>query len=213
MGGTTHRSVVEPLCEWLGWAAEQRARLGHSLDLIQIAFDLADNLADEESDALEGRAYSSAYHGIPHAVRFSLPAYLISACYANLLGGFPEGGRAAVPKVHAVLSEMIVGQSLPSGVQKAGLVSGSQGRLLCLPAWLSPSHPQLSSQRVAELERWAQAWGTTWELETLHRSSGCAESRRAWIESVRQAHRNWPRYGPFAAREALSASRNLRPVC
>jgi hypothetical protein len=212
--GTTHREIVAPLCDWLECSPTQKRLIGHTLDLLQVAFDLADNLADREEDEARGRTYDPYYEGIPVPVRHCLPALLVSGAHRCMMGAFsPEASVSSAEKVHGVLEDMLRGQGLPRGKEKVALVSGAQARLLCLPFWLFPERASRERTTLQELERWAQAWGNSWEFGFIFEETGSPEDRELWVDALRTARKFWPNFGPFSASGPLSAERNLRPVC
>jgi len=214
--GVTHREVARPISEWLGFTPSEHDAIGDSLDLLQVAFDLADNISDAEEDRRLGRGYNDAYAEIPKAVCISLPAYLIATACESLRRCFEPSGHSvsvALGNVHQVLGSMLLGQSMQDPVRKAELVSGSQARLLCLPAWLRTDHPLLQPNRLEGLHRWAESWGTSWQLGFEFAEQRTAHLHALWLRSTRLARAEWPPFGPFVPGQTLAADQHLTPLC
>jgi hypothetical protein len=214
--GAYHRDLAEPIGAWFYLSTDEQARLGTALDVLQVAFDLADNVADSEEDRDKARGYQLGYADIPRAVQVCLPAYLVATSRELLELAFAprrDSLTEATRLLHQVLGAMVRGQGASDPLQKARLVSGAQARLLCLPAWLAPPSPRLTTSVKEDLLIWADAWGTSWELGFAHQEERSEASHRAWRSSVSEARSRWPTFGPFASGELLSADRQLPGVC
>jgi hypothetical protein len=211
-GGACHRQIAEIIGQWLGMTSVELDGLGSSLDLLQVAFDLADNLADADEDKKRGK--EKTYEGIPRAVQLCLPAYLVATSHQQLARTFGHRPAALVDAstlIHGVLGAMMTGQGCEDPAIKARLVSGAQGRLLCLPAWLCA--PPVPDEMRTALLRWAEAWGTSWELQFAYQDDRTAAARARWIRSLEIARQCWPTFGPFASGGPLSPEHKLPCVC
>jgi hypothetical protein len=212
----THRDVTAHLCTWLKMPQSETDAIGDALDRLQVAFDMADNLADRERDAQVGKDACAGYRLIPEAAQHCLPALLIASAQTRLVMRFssrPAALRKATLEVRRSLSEMVIGQGEQRANRRARQVSGSQGRLLCLPAWLTSTRALIGAKRLAELEAWAFAWGTSWEQGYAYADRRSAHARRRWLASLHAARTAWPTFGPFVNGGALDARSVLHGVC
>ena len=216
VGGSPHRELAAPIGRWLRMPAAEQEAIGDALDLLQVAFDLSDNLADVAEDAARGLTERRSYGDIPTAVRTCLPAYLVATsrerleiAFASRPGPLRETGRL----VHGVLGAMVLGQGCDDPIEKARLVSGEQAKLLCLPAWLCAPHTELTDAVRADLLAWAEAWGTSWQLgfDCQEHPSPAAQER--WMHSVLNARARWPQVGPFLPDGPLAANSLLSGLC
>lgn len=202
----SHAELMLPIAHWLDFPEPQLRAMGDALDLLQVAFDYADNLVDADADAARGRKYQLRYRDIPCEAAPCLPALLCSLSLERLVLTFGERGSYAIQRVVGVLADMARGQgSLDPGLQ-VELISGRQALLLCLPVWLSPRHDELTVGVRDELERWAVSWGNTWQLQQQHRELGTAASHFALSEAIARAHACWPQVGPFRPDQRLAAA-------
>ena len=212
-----HRTVVEPLARALGFSAVRRDLLGNVLDLLQTAFDVADNVADWPEDAGRQRRYTRHYRGIPAAALVCLPALLVGATIEILHEAFPApefSTPLAGQRLLQALGAMAVGQGTPTGARHVALVSGRQGSLLCLPAWLVAGSDARWRRRLAAVESWAYRFGQTWEYRQAHAERPSPASTRALARAMLAARRAWPEFSPFRPGEALAEDALVRPaVC
>jgi hypothetical protein len=197
-----HRFITDHYSRELGFDAREIDALGNALDLLQVSFDLADNLADRELDAALGRSYLASCDDIPFASLLCLPAVLSNCAIAILYEHFPSdrfNPGVAVSKASLAIGAMVRGQGEPANsAQRIELVSGRQGLLLCLPFWLA-SDPSSLPCTVSDFEAWAYLFGCTWELHQVHLEENTESSRTAWHRAVAEARLAWPSFGPFAA--------------
>lgn len=209
-----HRDVLLPIADWLGFAAQQRDAMGDSLDLLQVAFDYADNLVDAEADAARGRAYQQRYAEIPREVGPCLPALLCSLALERLSAAFGMGATYAIERVVSVLADMARGQGTLDPTLQIELISGKQALLLCLPLWLAPDHHELTPAIRKAIEEWATLWGNTWQLQQEYAELGSAASHFALRQAVARAQEGWPGVGPFRDGERLARNTCLPgPIC
>jgi hypothetical protein len=203
-----HRTVTEALARSLGIPRAKRHRLGGTLDLLQTAFDLADNIADRDEDVRAGRSYAGHYRGVPEAALLCLPALLTSSAIQILHETFPESRYAtslAGRRVIRILGDMVVGQGAPNASSRhIALVSGKQGLLLCLPFWLVARRGSRWKARLSVLEGWAFRFGRTWEYRQAHAERPTIENARALARAAAEARRAWPPFSPFLAGEPLA---------
>lgn len=214
-GAQPHRYLTDQFCPALGFSPEETACLGDALDVLQVSFDLADNLADRELDEARGRSYLGPCEGVPLAVLTYLPAVLAGTAIDLLYSTFHAErftAARAVAKLNQVIGEMVRGQAEPSGsARRVDLLSGKQGLLLCLPFWLREGSSDLPCA-AASFEEWAFQFGCTWELNQLRRDDGDSKSRAQFGAAVIETRLSWPRFGPFAPGGPLQA-RALFPGC
>lgn len=207
VGALPHRTVIEVAAVALGLERRRRAVLGGAMDLLQVAIDLADNLADRAADVVAGRRYLRHYRGIPEATLLCLPALLTGTAVQFVHEEFPEPAFASASagrRLLRVLGDMAVGQGAASGsARKVALVSGRQGLLLCLPFWLVARRRPWRT-RLRTLEAWAYRFGRTWELREVDAEERSAASRQTLARALAEARRAWPRFSPFRPGEALS---------
>lgn len=214
-GARPHRFVTDLYAPSLGFEAGEIAAIGDALDLLQVSFDLADNVADRELDAALGRSYLRACEDVPLAVLTYLPAVLAARSTAVLYEHFRSerfNVSRAVSKTAAAVGAMVRGQGEPSDSPlRVDLVSGRQGLLLCLPFWLSSERSALPCP-LADFEDWAYRFGSTWELNQVQLADKTEASRAAYSEAVLNARLAWPSFGPFAPGGPLSP-RATMPGC
>lgn len=211
-GGLTHRALVEPIARAAGLDDGAVERCGAILDATQVLIDLADNLADVAEDRARGRAPLDSA-GVPEASLHCLPAALACAVMNAIHEGFPPPlrGAAAARRTLAVLGRMIAGQAAPAGSDaRVDLASGMQGLLACLPLWLTHRDTPAEGERLAAIERWAFAFGRTWELRQIVAESPASLPARARLRAAcDEARAAWPAVSPFRPGEALAAARWL----
>lgn len=214
-GGVSHGYLVWHLAVGLGWRPADATRLGLLLEALQVAIDLADNLADEAKDrATPGRpAYQDFYRGVPRETLMCLPALLVGAVVQGLHEQLPAPRFAparAAREVLATLAAMSVGQGLPDGDPlRVDAIAGQEGRLLCLPLWLMPAPTPEDEARTRAVERWAVTWARTWQLHIdVREAPGDAGARERLRDGITRCRGCWPSFppfttGPFAAERVL----------
>src|SRR5262245_3586441 len=92
--GLPHRYITDHLALELGFEPREVEVIGDMLDVLQVSFDCADNIADREDDLLAGRSYAAAYESVPLAVLTYLPAILASHAVDLLYRNFSRPGFA-----------------------------------------------------------------------------------------------------------------------
>ena len=212
-----HRTAAETLAQALGFSRAKRELLGGTLDLLQVSFDVADNVADRYEDAGKSRGYTRHYRRIPEAALVCLPALLTSTAVQILHEGFPAPvyapGSAGRRLLH-VLGDMVVGQGTTTTARHVALVSGRQGLLLCLPVWLVAPGQARWQRRLSALESWAFRFGQTWEYRQAHAEQPTLRSASQLARSMLRTRRAWPDFSPFLPGEQLAESALIRPaVC
>jgi len=204
-----HRTVTEAIACSLRIPHGKRQLLGGALDLLQTAFDLADNIADREQDVGAGRNYAAHYGGIPEAALVCMPALLTTSAMQILHETFPEPSyapRFAGQRLLRVLGDMVAGQGASGeSRRRVALVSGKQGLLLCLPFWLVTGSGARAKKRLAILENWAFRFGCTWEYRQAHLDRPTLARKRALERALASARRAWPSFSPFLAGEPLAS--------
>jgi hypothetical protein len=208
-----HRLVALDLARAWGLDAPRADCIGNALDVIQVAIDVADNLADEDEDRALGRDVGGRYATIPRAFLICLPAALMSSVFALLAAEFSGAQfdlRRAAALLARTLAEMAEGQAATELSEKIRLASGKQGLLLCLPAWLT--HDQQHPISLAELELWAMAFGRSWEHGERLRCRSSADARQAWNDARFDVERSWPKAHPFDDHGPLARQRLLAPM-
>jgi hypothetical protein len=197
-----HSALLVPLARAIG--LPRPATVGVVLDLLQTAIDLADNLADVEEDRAAGRP--PAYTTAPREALVCLPSLLVGMAMSRLASAYGEASfrsSYATRRVLGVLATMVVGQALPKSHRRHDeLVSGHQGLLLCLPFWLVSKRDPTWRRRLPRIERWAMAFGRTWEARERHGASPTRATSAAYRASVVAAHRSWPTFAPFRRGDA-----------
>ena len=198
-----------------GLPESKAVELGELVDVLQVAADLADNLADAELDAAAGRPLEARYPGLHVATLLCVPALLIGVVFAELSRRFPAPTYApdhAAERLGRVLAAMAVGQGLgmddPRRVQ---LISGRQGHLLCLPTWLLGDAQAGGAERRVALERWAEAYGCLWQLRIDVDELGTAAARHRYEAALEAARAAWPAFAPFQPGEAFAVDALLAP--
>lgn len=207
-GGVTHRCLVEPIARAVGLDDATADRCGAVLDAAQVMVDLVDNLTDAPQDRARGIEPLAALATVPREALFCLPSVLAGCVMSGIHRLFPPPlrGGAAATRAITVFGRMVAGQVAPDGSDaRVDLASGTQALLCCLPCWLvfddSPSH----RDRLVELERWAFAYGRTWELRELSEASPDDLAALARYRLARDRARSvWPRGTPFAEGDPLS---------
>lgn len=206
---TPHRDVAVVLARAVGMSPAQEEAVGVTLDLLQLAVELADDVADWSADEAAGRPHVAVLAAIPPASRPALPGVLTLAAGRVLSTTFrsPEWSLPrALDELTLVLARMTEGQGEEDVDTHIALTSDEQARLLGLPLWLSPS---IGSERAAQFDRWARRFGRTWELAARVEEGRCRPSD---LHLARAACREvWPDWGPFVAPGPLSVER-LLPV-
>lgn len=208
-GGVTHRALVEPIARAVGLDDAHVDRCGAVLDAAQVMVDLVDNLTDLPKDLARGVSPLSACADVPTAALFCMPSVIAGCLMSGIHRFFPAPlrGAAAAARATTVFGRMVVGQAADDESDaRVDLASGMQGLLCCLPLWLvfddSPAH----RARLVAIERWAFAYGRTWELREAAAeapaSSSAALRYRAACAAAREA---WPSMRPFAEGDELSA--------
>lgn len=210
-----HRFLTDRFAGALGYSENETSALGDVLDVLQVSFDLADNLADRESDRVAGRNYLAPCEDVPLAVLSYLPAVLSASAIDLIYTTFCAERftpQAAVAKLGTVIGQMVLGQAEPDGSpRRVDLLSGKQGLLLCLPFWLRDGSPDLPCPTPC-FEQWAYQFGCTWELNQVVRDGGANHGQAAWTNAMLETRLSWPRFGPFGPGGALQA-RALFPEC
>jgi hypothetical protein len=207
-GGVTHRALIEPIARAVGLPDEMVDRCGAVLDAAQVMIDLADNLADATEDLARGRAPLALAASIPPAALFCMPAVLAGCVIGGIHRSFPPPlrGAAAATRATTVFGRMVTGQAAPArSDERVDLASGMQCLLCCLPLWLTFDDSPGARARLMEVERWAFAYGRTWELRELAREApGDGEAARRFREACQHARAAWPTAAPFTVGEALA---------
>jgi hypothetical protein len=204
-----HRTVTEAIARSLRIPRGKREILGGALDLLQTAFDLADNIADREQDVGAGRNYTAHYGRIPEAALVCMPALLTSSAVQILHEAFPKPSyapRFAGQRLIRVLGDMVAGQGTSGASRRrVALVSGKQGLLLCLPFWLVAARGPRGKKRLAIVENWAFRFGCTWEYRQAHLDRPTVARKRALELALASVQRAWPSFSPFLAGEPLAS--------
>jgi hypothetical protein len=206
-GVRTHASVALPLAAWVGLGPEEAATCRDVLDLLQLAIDVSDNVADASEDAAAGLALEVRYDGVPLAVLAAVPALVLAVVVDLLHRGFPapRTGASAAARIVETLSVMAWGQSLVGDWRaKVEAVSAAQGALLCLPLWVA-GDVAAAQTRAAEADAWARRFGRTWELAELA-EAGHPDAARELFREDAVLRIAWPAWGPFAPGGALDRS-------
>lgn len=210
-GGVTLGWLSVQLALAVGLPAPHRVPVGHLLDLLQPAIDLADNLADVEEDEALGRRPGARYAGVPAAGLPFLPALAVGTVVAEL-SRFPAPLRApyAVDRLLGALGRLNEWQARPgTHPRRSPEIGAAFVTLACVPAWLCPAHAQRPLDEAA-VERWCAAVGRTVQTRwDAVESPGNARLRRRFLRLRREALRDWPRVAPFGPGSALSAVRVL----
>lgn len=213
-GASPHRVVVEAVSQAWGLDGPRIDTLGAVLDLVQVAIDVADNLADEEEDVALGRDVAARYASIPRPFLICLPSALINTAFVRLSADFPAPRydlARATRRFAWALAQMAEGQAASSLEEKIRLASGKQGLLLCLPAWLTPDE---SEHPVAldALETWATAFGRSWEHQERMRTLANNSAKQAWNAARFELEQVWPEVPPFDEHGPLARQRLLAPM-
>ncbi|MFK7929927.1 MAG: hypothetical protein AB8H79_17165 [Myxococcota bacterium] len=213
-GGFSHGWRLARLARESGVDAVFAQRCGVVMDIIFLAVDLADNVADAELDAQLGRSFTAHYDGIGRERLVAMPALLVGAATTSLSQGFAGDtlhGTYAAGRVLGVLAVAARGQSRafddPARIEE---ISAAQGRLYALPWWIleGPESPT-----AAELEPWGAAWARTWQLRLdVRENPGVERCLRAFELAYDSASQLWPTRSPFRADEPFAQAFMLPPL-
>ncbi len=208
-GAVSHGLVVRRLAEGLGVPSDDARKMGIVLDALQPGIDLTDDLADLELDRAAGKAHVAVIDAMPVGLRTCLPALMLGCVYAALPALFPDNPRTALAaqRITEILGRMTRGQGLPArSAAHIDDVAGQQGRLLCLPIWLSPGE----AARDAALDRWAFLYGRIWQLRLDAREAPrSTRARAALAEGLAAVRAEWPAFAPFGAGQPFDVVRVL----
>jgi hypothetical protein len=183
-------------------------KVGYWVDILEIAVDLADNLADAEEDRALGRDPTAPYHGLAPATLFSLPLLLVSTAIADL-ASWPvpiEHVRYTHGRLIPALDRLTRAQARPFGdPRRYDEGSASRGVTVLLPLWMTFGPAWPDDPRFAALEAWQPAWSRTWQAR-----QDVAEGRldpATYRTLVDQATAAWPDFPPFQPGQALAVDR------
>lgn len=211
-GGRSHGLQVYRLALGLGVEGRVAQRCGILLDALQIAVDMADNLADAELDRAQGRSYDHLYQPIPADCRPALPALMLGCVVAAIHRWFPSPRYAperAAGRLLTVLGRMTVGQGYErSDPRRIDHISGEEGRLYALPLWLDSDRSQPAEARLAAVEQWGFEFARTWQLR---REVIESPDEPRWTAELEDAQRRaldaWPSFPPFGAAGLFSPAK------
>ncbi len=210
-GGVSLGWLATQVAEAVGLAPPDAVRVGHLLDLLQPAIDLADNLADAEEDQAAGRDPRARYPGVPRAGLPFLPALAVGTVVAELSRfPVPLRGVHAVDRLLSTLGALNEVQARPLGMGHRSRDIGIHFvTLACVPAWLVPTAGEGLLDEAA-VECWARRVGATVQTRwDALEDPGNQRLRLRFLRLRRAALRDWPTSRPFGAGCALSASRVL----
>jgi hypothetical protein len=196
-GAQPHSVLGVQLAAAIGLTDTEQTAIGDVLDLVQVATDLADNLADQDEDDVAARPWLLGLADIPAGAAQCLPALLIAEAVRR-----SQTPRAREHLVR-VLAAMTYGQGSSEDAVRIDYASGHQARLLLLP-WYVRETPR---EQLEALERWAIAFGRTWELTCRLRESPGPESREALLAGRAAAEAVWPTCAPFRDGELMDVRR------
>lgn len=211
-GGMTHGLRIYRLTLGLGLGGDLARGCGTLIDALQIAVDMADNLADEELDQAHGRCYNGLYADIPADCRPALPALMVGAVVTALFRRFPPprfDAPYAAERLMRVLGLMTTGQGRSrSDPLRIDHISGEQGRLYALPLWVSRDGSERHDALLEVVETWGFEFGRTWQLqreviETTNEPHWTTELERA----EQRAMKAWPGFPPFTDEGLFSKAR------
>jgi hypothetical protein len=189
-----------PLAAWCGMDADEQVTVAALLTLLQVAIDVADNVADWQEDRLEALPTHKVYEGESPATLAAVPALLVGLVVHEVFSRWPSSGGDASARLLGALSSMAHGQGLADrSKEKVEAVSARQGLLLCLPLWVRQQDPEVQ-RRTPEVERWAVAYARTWELAEIG-------SSHEQLVAKAVATFCWPTWGPFAPNGPLTERR------
>jgi hypothetical protein len=199
----THGFRIFQLGVALGLGAAHASRCGVTMDALQIAIDLLDNVTDEDLDASEGRDWASAYRGIPRETLTALPSLLIGCVVASLPLSFPPREHPtaeATTFLLGVLDRMARGQGLAlTHPERVDCIAGEAGRLYTLPLRLAPSQTVEVRRRTEAVDRWGFEFGRYWQLE---REVVERPRARRWVplrgRALGRTRAAWPTFPPFS---------------
>lgn len=213
-GGFSHGWRLARLAQESGLEPIVAQRCGLILDLIFLAVDLADNVADAELDARLGRTFNHHYEGIGQERMVAMPALLVGAATAGLSYLFADPSfhaQYAVGRVLGVLAVAARGQSRahedPARIEE---ISAAQGRFYALPWWVLHGP---DSDIAAELEAWGVAWARTWQLRLDAQENPSVERcQTAFHQAFEAASQAWPTRTPFGPTESFARRFMLPPL-
>mgnify|MGYP007066194188 FL=1 len=210
-GGLSHGLQVYRLALGLGVDGRVAQQCGILLDGLQIAVDMADNLADAVLDVEQGRSYQRFYDPIHPDARPALPALMTGCVVDALYRWFPspahDSTRASL-RLLQILGLMTGGQGLgrddPLRIDR---ISGEQGRIYALPLWLSTDRSFQAEGRLTAVEGWGFELGRTWQLQREVVEDPGDPRWPALLEQARaQTRAAWPDFPPFVDRGLFTQS-------
>ena len=138
-----------------------------------------------------------------------MPSLLMGTIIESLFQLFPERASPATQQLLSVLAHMAAGQGMTDDhPHRIEAISAMQGRLLLLPVWLTLHKPHVAARRE-ELERWAVAFGRTWECREAAQEDPTPSNRQRAADADRMARQSWPSWGPFSSGGPLGPERFL----
>ncbi len=194
-----HRAFVELIAEARGFDSTEQHTIGDAFDHLQLAIELADDVADWDDDVERERPHVQLLSQIPAGARPALPIASTLACAACVakIGG--DRIALTLSKMTAIGSRMVVGQGRDDEEGQIALASGEQALLLGLPMWLDSA---TTAHEQQEFDTWARAWGLTWELAQRVKERRARPSQLA--NAMERCRELWPDIVPFRRGEALA---------
>ncbi len=184
-----HGSIVAALCDRERLSLEVSGAVLTCVDLIQVAIDVADNIADDVEDPKIQGASGYSRRLMPTIV--CLPALILAQVVARLasLCKRASDDGFAIERLLSTLETMAGGQSQTS-LAKVKATSGLQGLVVCLPLWLKGERGQTAEDEA--IERWAVALGETWErlIQALEEDRPLVRAR--YHNAVQRLMEAWP---------------------
>jgi hypothetical protein len=203
--GRSHGAIMAALTVNWGVPEPVAVRCGVLLDILAVAVDLADDLADVAEDTAAGRPPRE--DGLAWAQRAALPALLVGVVARAVPWSFPESRftGAAVDRLLSVLDVMVRGQGRAFGeAARLEEISAVEGRLYALPLWVvhGPDHAD-----VVAFEAFAVAWARTWQArrDVVERPSEATQD--AFGRAVDVACAAWPDRPGFREGEPFAFGR------
>jgi len=210
---SSHGARIAAVAQAMGCPGQVAGRCGVLVDAFSLASDLADNIADAEEDAANGRSFQELYAGIPYARLVATPALLVGAVIAAIPRVLPAPAlhpTHLTTELMRVLDVMARGQSRGFDEDaRIEEISAVQGRLYAMPWWALEGPDGVMA---AEVEAWAVPWARTWQLNRDRvENPGDVRVEAALRAACAQALSRWPEGeafqgdGPFAAARLLPA--------
>lgn len=204
-GGVSLGFVAMQAATAFGAPEDVSQRCAVLVDILHLALDLADNVADEEQDRLQGRSLDTSYPGVARESLVALPALMIGAVVSGVHSNFPDPFHPsyAARRIMEMLDVLTRGQSLElDDPMRVEMLSAVEGRLFALPWWLMDG---AESDFGEVVEAWGVAYARTWQARrNLLERPGEEVWEQRYRDAAATARACWPDRPGFRPGEFLA---------